>query len=104
MPGVAYKTVQGFFSLKGFSEAGMPTSSGSCLACSAQYRIRSDDALDTCEEIDPHTEQLHTALLEDQSERRKRVELYLNPLNARLCLQLMHRPSGLSYAAGALHF
>lgn len=31
-----YKTVQGFLSLKGFSEAGIPISSGSFLACSPQ--------------------------------------------------------------------
>lgn len=42
-----YNTVHGFLSLKGFSEAGMPMSNGSFLACSPQYRIRSDEALDT---------------------------------------------------------
>lgn len=34
--GFPYNTVQGFLSLKGFSEAGMPISNGSFLACSPQ--------------------------------------------------------------------
>lgn len=45
---LSYNKMQVFLSLKGFSEAGIPMSSGSFLACSSQYSMRSAEALDTC--------------------------------------------------------
>lgn len=45
---LSYNKMQVFLSLKGFSEAGIPISKGSFLACSSQYSIRSAEALDTC--------------------------------------------------------
>lgn len=45
---LSYNKMQVFLSLKGFSDAGIPISRGSFLACSSQYSIRSAEALDTC--------------------------------------------------------